>query len=122
MVLSLSTQGYQSILLSVSMHQNEPVKQSDMLSFSSSPLSFFRLLNGSTSFPDLSDFSPPLSLIATCLSDLSSPLLLASLLSYPFLFLAPFSPCQKRLCESNFNYIKKKQRTTTRLCQWQFNP
>lgn len=34
MVLSLSTQGYQSILLSVSMHQNEPVKQSDMLSFS----------------------------------------------------------------------------------------
>lgn len=39
MVLSLSTQGYQSILLSVSMHQNEPVKQSDMLSFSFSPFS-----------------------------------------------------------------------------------
>lgn len=37
MVLSLSTQGYQSILLSVSMHQNKPVKQSDILSFSFTP-------------------------------------------------------------------------------------
>ena len=84
MVLSLSTQGYQSILLSVSMHQNKPVKQSDMLSFSFTPSS------SSVSVPSLAqprfcDFflfisppalSPSQSLIAPVSScfHLSSPL------------------------------------------------
>lgn len=78
MVLSLSTQGYQSILLSVSMHQNEPVKQSDMHSFSFTPFLFFclRLLLAQPLFPDLFLFiSPPPSVIATLSfsSHLSSP-------------------------------------------------
>lgn len=55
MAVSLSTQGYQFILLSVSVHQNEPVKQSNMLSSSliPTPLFFFsrRLNHPSDLFP-----------------------------------------------------------------------
>lgn len=43
MAVSLSTQGYQFILLSVSVHQNEPMKQSNMLSFSLTPTLLFFL-------------------------------------------------------------------------------
>lgn len=76
MVLSLSTQGYQSILLSVSMHQNEPVKQSDMLSFLFYPFLFFLYLSRPlfwfVSFY-LSPYSLPLWLLL-CLSVLTFPL------------------------------------------------
>lgn len=77
MVLSLSTQGYQSILLSVSMHQNEPVKQSDMLSFPFTPFSSsVSVSHWLNPFSDLFLFiSPPLSVIAplSFSSHLSSP-------------------------------------------------
>lgn len=72
MVLSLSTQGYQSILLSVSVHLNEPMKQADMLSFFPLPLSLCLFLPP-TPVSDLFlfIFSPQ---IALCLTFLTCPL------------------------------------------------
>lgn len=114
MVLSLSTQGYQSILLSVSMHQNEPVKQSDMHSFSFTPSS--SSVSVSLALPPFQNcfllslvlLSPPLSLVTpvSFCPHLSSP-------PSPFpSFLPPsiplsISPCQKRLHESISNHIQK---------------
>lgn len=74
MVLSLSTQGYQSILLSVSMHQNEPVKQSDMLAFFFYTFLFFCLSLAQLPLSDLSDFPPSVSDCPRCLSVLNFPL------------------------------------------------
>lgn len=100
MVLSLSTQGYQSILLSVSMHQNEPVKQSDMLSFFFYPLLFFCLSPAHPLFwfvsfylsPSVSDCSR-VSLSLSLFSPFLSPL--APVPSSP-LFLSPFH-CVRKL-------------------------
>lgn len=113
MVLSLSTQGYQSILLSVSMHQNEPVNASDMLPFfhpSSSSLPLYPVL--------LICFflSPPL-LSADCCRCLS-------LLTFTP---PPPSPGSVRNIRMDPIQIisgreRERERGTTRRCQWQFNP
>lgn len=58
MAVSLSTQGYQFILLSVSVHQNELVKQSNMLSFSLTPTPLFFFLFFSSLLNPPSDLFP----------------------------------------------------------------
>lgn len=115
MVLSLSTQGYQSILLSVSMHQNEPVKQSDMHSFSYTPFLFFcrRLSLAQPPFPDLFLFiSPPPSVIATLSfsSHLSSP---PSACSFLPLFLSPFH-CVRNVYMNPIQIISGREREQQR--------